>query len=106
MATITCKQCGYVNEGERIYCHNCGVKLERALIEEEKPDEVAVRKKEHRRIKRLVAPNRGAVLRTIRSLVNTLLWAVLAAVIVQMARTPDGVPPMPTEKILEAPQID
>ena len=28
---LTCGQCGYENEPERVYCHNCGTKLDRSV---------------------------------------------------------------------------
>ena len=37
MATLTCAECGFVNEAERVYCHNCGKKLDRSLIPKEDP---------------------------------------------------------------------
>ena len=30
--TLTCSQCGFANETERVYCHNCGAKLDRSLL--------------------------------------------------------------------------
>ena len=35
MATLTCKECQHVNEEARIYCHNCGTKLDRSLLVED-----------------------------------------------------------------------
>ena len=39
---LTCGQCGYANEPERVYCHNCGSKLDRSVL----PKEEAKRKEE------------------------------------------------------------
>ena len=35
---LTCAECKYENEVERVYCHNCGEKLDRSLLP--KVDEV------------------------------------------------------------------
>ena len=34
---LTCEQCGHENEAERVYCHNCGGKLDRSLLPKEDP---------------------------------------------------------------------
>ena len=45
-ATIICPDCRNENEFERIYCHDCGAKLDRsrvkkeAIVVEEKPEEI------------------------------------------------------------------
>src|SRR5437879_3520232 len=103
--TIPCKQCGYANESERIYCHNCGTKLDRTLIKEEAPAEPVSREKEHRRVKKIVDPHKGDVLRFIRAFIITVLWAGITAGAIQIARAPDGVPVKPKEPP-EAPQFD
>jgi hypothetical protein len=100
MAEITCKQCGHVNEAERVYCHSCGAKLERVLMPEEAKPEVT-REKERARIKKLTNPPREVVKRAVSTFCLVLLWSVVAAALVQIARPPDRVPPMPKEKALD-----
>ncbi|SRR5579862_1161329 len=104
MAEITCKQCNHVNEAERVYCHSCGAKLERSILPEETKPEVS-REKERDRIKRLTNPPRVRILRELSNLGLTLFWSIVAAAFIQMARSPDAVPPMPKERILDAPEI-
>ena len=95
MATLNCQQCGYANEAERIYCHNCGTKLDRSLLpQESKPKEDL--KDVQRRVKKVVSPARGLFSGWFRSLFNSLVWAALAAAVIQIARPPADVPPMPT----------
>ena len=91
-STLTCPQCGYVNEAERVYCHNCGAKLDRSLLPKE--DDQQTRdsiERTRKRVRKMTNPGRG--LQDVRSGIATLGWAALAAAITLMGRTPDNVPP-------------
>ena len=104
---LTCKQCGYVNEGERVYCHNCGAKLDRSLL----PKEGAKVGKEasdksRKRVQKLTKPNSGFFAMWHKALLNTVASALSVSALIQMARPPDGIPPVPTkDDLLNAPQI-
>jgi len=99
--TINCKQCGYVNEGERVYCHNCGTKLDRTLLPGDEKKEESLEKKQ-KRIRKLVMPSRGFFAGFGKMLVTTLLWAVLTAALIQIARKPDNVPvKLKSEELLD-----
>lgn len=91
---ITCKQCGHVNEGERVYCHNCGTKLERSILAQEPVSQKDTPEAQRRRVKKLIAPSRGFFAGGFKLLLFTVLWAFLAASTCQMVRPPKGVPPM------------
>jgi hypothetical protein len=105
MAGIKCKQCDYVNEGERVYCHNCGTKLDRHLLPQED------KKKESpeqtmRRVKRMTNPRTGFFAGGLRSLINTLIYSVVVAALILALRSPDRVPPQPKKgEIPDAPPI-
>jgi hypothetical protein len=105
--TLTCKQCNYANEPERVYCHNCGAKLDRSLL----PKEPARSGKEtveqsRKRVRKLVNPTRGFFTNWHRALLNVLSSAVTVAALIQMARPPAGVPKVPTkEDLLASPQL-
>lgn len=103
--TNTCKQCGYVNEGERVYCHNCGNKLDRTILPEEgKPKESL--EKQQKRIRRAVNPSRGFFAGAGTMFICTILWALFLAAIIEAARKPDDVPPpLEKEKLLDVRQI-
>jgi hypothetical protein len=102
---LTCKQCGYVNEGERVYCHNCGSKLDRSLLPEDKKSKESLEKKQ-KRIRKAVMPSRGFFAGFGKMLITTLLWSATTASVVEIARPPDGVPPMlKKEDLLDAPLI-
>lgn len=90
MPSIPCKQCGHVNEGERVYCHNCGSKLDRDLLPG-KQDKAAA-SAEKKRLARLVNPSRRRVSGLIGFFLRPILFGLLVAAIVQALRPPDGVP--------------
>lgn len=106
-STITCKQCNYANEPERVYCHNCGAKLDRSILPKESPKNVKETAKESRkRIRKLVNPASGFLTNWHRSLINALCSAISIAALIQMARPPAGVPSIPTkDDLLGAPQL-
>ena len=91
-ANLPCEQCNYLNEPERVYCHNCGAKLDRSLLpkgedkKQESPD------KARKRVEKMTNPASGWVWRDIKILFKTLIYAALVAAIILVARAPDGVP--------------
>jgi hypothetical protein len=90
--TLPCKQCGYVNEPERVYCHNCGSKLDRSVLPKEDQVNRESPEKARRRIQKMTNPGKDYVKREIKAFVSTMFWSVVVAALIQMARPPDGVP--------------
>ena len=90
--TLPCKQCGYNNEPERVYCHNCGGKLDRSLL----PKEDQIRRespdKARRRIRRMANPESNPVVRELKALVKTLVWAAVVAALILAALPPADAP--------------
>jgi hypothetical protein len=39
MTKLACTECQHQNEVQRIYCHNCGAKLDRSALLETRPKE-------------------------------------------------------------------
>lgn len=104
--TITCKQCNYANEPERVYCHNCGAKLDRTLLPKEPEKKAEDLAKSQKRVAKLVNPATGFWVNWHRALFSTLASALSVAALIQMARPPDGVPKAPSkDDLLNAPQI-
>ena len=104
--TLTCKQCNYANEAERVYCHNCGAKLDRSLLPKEPAKARESEAKTRKRVRKLVTPARGFFTNWHRTLLNTLVFALSAGALIQAARPPAGVPPVLTkEDILAAPNL-
>ena len=104
---LTCKQCNYANEPERVYCHNCGAKLDRSLLPKE-PAKAAkeAQEKTAKRVSKMVNPTRGFFTNWHKAFFNALSSAVCIAALVQMARPPAGVPPVPTkDDLVNAPPL-
>lgn len=96
---LTCKQCGYANEGERVYCHNCGTKLDRTLLPEPAEPEESLQKKQ-KRIRKIVMPDRGFFVGAGKMFVITMLSSIVTAMVLLMLMPPDDVPAMKERKDL------
>ena len=106
MATtmLVCKQCNFENEPERVYCHNCGAKLDRSLLPPEatkREDPVVVQE----RVRKMVSPRRGLGLRWIKHFIGSVALAALLALLVVMILPPDGVSTLNKDAVLDAPTI-
>src|SRR6202453_1513265 len=88
---LTCKQCGYANEGERVYCHNCGTKLDRSLLPELAVPEETLEKKQ-KRIKKIVSPSRGFFAGSGKTFLYTMLASVTTAAVILVLLPPDDIP--------------
>ena len=92
---LTCSQCGFENEPERVYCHNCGTKLDRSLLPKDTTspeDNLAAARK---RIKKMTNPGKGMA--EFKTAINTLVWAVLVAAL-YLIFSPPELGPLPREK--------
>jgi len=92
--TLPCKQCGYVNEPERVYCHNCGTKLDRSVLPKEEEMRRESPEKARRRIQKMTNPSKGSVKREILTFIQTILWSAAVALLILIFRTPDNIPPV------------
>ncbi|MEP6955751.1 MAG: zinc ribbon domain-containing protein [Chthoniobacterales bacterium] len=82
---LVCPECRRENEAERIYCHDCGARLDRAALAKEKPkeeDPEATRK-------RLLDPRRALLRQRFFQGSKLVLLALLTAGVVQMIRPAD-----------------
>src|SRR5689334_10888790 len=91
MTTLLCPDCRHDNEPERIYCHNCGARLDRSgVIPKNAPTRAETRSQAH--LKRMLDPKRGRLKRTALQLVKVLLGAAACAAVVLMV-LPPNLPP-------------
>ncbi len=97
MSVLKCGQCGHENDLTRVFCQNCGARLERAegtsatiaaptQVPTERPAVTRKRKAEQ-------AKRAGRVVGLIVSIVITIIIAAGFAELIQMAREPEGIPP-------------
>jgi hypothetical protein len=90
---LTCGACGFSNEPERVYCHNCGAKLDRSLLpvaEQGKQTESA--ETARRRIKKMTNPGSYTFGQFVKSLLTTLVWAAFIAACFLISQKPANVP--------------
>jgi hypothetical protein len=92
---VICTECRHENEAERIYCHNCGERLDRSGIAAAKkkaqdPEEA------HRRLKKMLGPP-NMVRRNFFTTSKLALAAAVAAALVEIATPPDL--PAPTKAV-------
>lgn len=99
MERLTCVECGYQNEPERIYCHNCGAKLDRSLLPR-KDDKAKTKKKSK-------VPVGKVKVRTpiLKPFLISLISAAGAAAILLAVMPPDDPPPLENEPLLQSPDI-
>jgi hypothetical protein len=90
--TLTCAQCGYVNEAERVYCHNCGTKLDRTVLPTAAEQKQETLGQTRKRVKKMTTPG-GGIGGYISTLMSVLFWAaVVAALLLVFVIPPDNVP--------------
>lgn len=88
MTKLICPECRHENESERIYCHNCGARLDRTALSkaaatQEQPEEA------HRRLRAMFDPHCDQVRRNFFKMSKVVLAALLVAALIQMLLPPD-----------------
>jgi hypothetical protein len=87
---LVCAQCGYENEPERVYCHNCGTKLDRSVLPRDTVTQQETLAETRRRIRRMTSP--GQFGGQFKTLFKTLFWAAVVAAIYLIAKAPPDIP--------------
>ncbi|HEY0369077.1 MAG TPA: zinc ribbon domain-containing protein [Chthoniobacterales bacterium] len=87
-AKLICPECRHENEAERIYCHDCGARLDRSVLTRTKSKEPDA-KETHRRLQNMFDPRRAKLRKTFFETAKLLLGALAIAALVQMLRSPD-----------------
>ena len=98
---LTCTSCKHENEIERVYCHNCGEKLDRSLLpvldESKSVEDLA---KERKKVKSLMNPNRFTWVRNVKTFVLIEVFAAAVAAVYLAVQAPDCVPAAPAKGII------
>src|SRR5882762_5994149 len=92
MTKLVCSECRHENEAERIYCHNCGERLDRSVVAAKQkgtdPQEA------HRRLQKMLGPpNRTR--QNFFAVSKLALAAAVVAALVEIALPPEL--PAPTK---------
>lgn len=88
MIKLICPECRRENEPERIYCHDCGARLDRSGLAKEKPAEEDP-KATQRRLRQMLDGRRAIMRQRFFRASKFILGAVALAAVIQMLRTPD-----------------
>jgi hypothetical protein len=88
MIKLICPECRRENEAERIYCHDCGARLDRTALAKEPPKGEDV-KETQRRLKNMLDPSRAKMRLMFFKVSKLILGALAAAAIIQMILPPD-----------------
>ncbi|MEP6685446.1 MAG: zinc ribbon domain-containing protein [Verrucomicrobiota bacterium] len=90
MTMLICPECQNENEVERIYCHDCGAKLDRSRLKkdkiavaEEKPEEI------QKRVRRMFGGQRARFKQVFFKLSKVALGACAAAAVVLLVSPPE-----------------
>lgn len=85
---LICPECRRENEPERIYCHECGARLDRTALAKIAPKGEDV-KETQRRLKSMLDPQRAKIRHLFFKTSKVILGALATAAIVQMLLPPD-----------------
>src|SRR3954465_4847721 len=88
MIKLVCPECRRENEAERIYCHDCGARLDRTALAKVAPKGEDA-KETQRRLKSMLDPQRAKIRHLFFKTSRVILGALATAAIVQMLLAPD-----------------
>jgi len=88
MIKLVCPECRRENEPERIYCHDCGARLDRTALAKIAPKGEDV-KETQRRLKSMLDPQRAKIRHLFFKTSKIILGAMATAALVQMLLPPD-----------------
>jgi hypothetical protein len=95
---LNCTSCGHDNEPERVYCHNCGSKLDRTLLPKAEAAKTETPEETHKRVRRMMTPRRSGGFSDFRVGAQMVLFAMIVAALFLFWQKPEGVPD--TSKVL------
>lgn len=103
-ATLKCGSCSHNNEPERVYCHNCGEKLDRSILpKQEETKDKAKADKNAKRVSKMMNPQGLKLKKEAKTLAKVLAFAALIAALALYWLPPDAVPPTKSDVIADRP---
>jgi hypothetical protein len=101
---LTCPECQRENEAERIYCHDCGARLDRSALANRKTAKMETAEELHKRMRGMFSHRRIKAQLAFFKTVKIILAALAAAALVVILIPPDVPPAVKTETL--PPQIN
>ena len=98
MIKLICQDCRQENETERIYCRNCGTRLDRSALAKVKSTQEDS-KEAHKRVRNMFDPNRARFRLMFFKVSKLILGACAAAAVIQLISPPDVPPRTKTEML-------
>src|ERR1044072_3028629 len=89
LVKLICPECQRQNEPERIYCHDCGARLDRSSLAKVAP-KMEAPEQTQKRLKRLLDPTRARIKHTVMMTSKTVLGACVVAVLIEMFLPPQA----------------
>jgi hypothetical protein len=89
MTALICPECRYENEAERIYCHDCGARLDRSGLLTKEPGKLESAADAQRRLKQMLDPKRGRAKRLTVNGAKLLAGAMACAAVIVMLLQPE-----------------
>ena len=81
---LVCTDCNHENEEERIYCHQCGARLDRSALIPRKSDREKAAAEAQKHLQKMFDPKRGRTKRAVSKLSRFVLGSVCCAALVLM----------------------
>ena len=92
-STLKCAACEHENEPERVYCHNCGSKLDRSILPKTDDQKTETAEATRSRVKKMMNPKRGgASFNDVKIGIQVIIFAVIVAAMFLFWQAPDDIP--------------
>src|SRR5438477_3215075 len=101
---LTCPDCQRENEAERIYCHDCGARLDRSVLANRKTAKIETTEELHKRMRGMFSQRRVMARLFFFKTVKIILAAGVAGALVEILISPDVPPAVKMETL--PPQIN
>ena len=101
---LICPECQHENEAERIYCHDCGAKLDRSSLSARKVAQLENPEETHKRLQSMFSQRRARMRSLLLNGAKLTAASCVAAIVAQMFIPPDVPPPVQTATL--PPQIN
>jgi hypothetical protein len=91
--SLTCPECRHENEIERIYCHDCGARLDRSAVSARKMPKAEPPEEVQKRLRGMFDQRRAKLRLLLIRGTKLIVLAVVAAAVAQILIPPDVPPP-------------